>query len=74
MADARYLGAAAADEGTITNVPYIMSESSVMVRRRFEERFVAERMARDYLAVYEELLSGAFGGRGSRAEMARAAD
>jgi len=45
-----------------------------MVRRRFEERFTAERMARDYLAVYEELLSGAFGGRSSRAEMARAAD
>ena len=36
-----------------------------MVRSRFEERFTAERMARDYLAVYEELLSGAFGGRGS---------
>jgi glycosyltransferase involved in cell wall biosynthesis len=26
------------------------------VRRRFEERFTAERMARDYLAVYERLL------------------
>jgi glycosyltransferase involved in cell wall biosynthesis len=26
------------------------------VRRRFEERFTAERMARDYLALYRDLL------------------
>lgn len=30
------------------------------IRRRFEERFSAERMARDYLAVYDEVLSGGF--------------
>jgi glycosyltransferase involved in cell wall biosynthesis len=29
------------------------------VRRRFEQRFTAERMAGDYLAIYEELVSGA---------------
>ncbi len=27
------------------------------VRRRFEERFTAERMARDYLALYRRLLA-----------------
>ncbi|HET6518726.1 MAG TPA: glycosyltransferase family 4 protein [Geminicoccaceae bacterium] len=29
------------------------------VRRRFEQRFTAERMAGNYLAIYEELVSGA---------------
>jgi len=29
------------------------------IRRRFEERFTSERMARDYTAVYESVLSGA---------------
>jgi glycosyltransferase involved in cell wall biosynthesis len=28
------------------------------IRRRFEERFTAERMARDYLALYQRLLHG----------------
>jgi len=28
-----------------------------MIRARFEERFTAERMARDYLALYRRLLS-----------------
>jgi hypothetical protein len=27
------------------------------IRRRFEERFTVERMARDYLALYERVLS-----------------
>ena len=33
------------------------------VRRRFEERFTAERMARDYVALYERLRAGDVGGR-----------
>jgi glycosyltransferase involved in cell wall biosynthesis len=28
-----------------------------VVRRRFEERFTAERMARDYIALYHRLLA-----------------
>jgi glycosyltransferase involved in cell wall biosynthesis len=33
------------------------------IRRRFEERFTAERMARDYVALYERLRAGDVGGR-----------
>lgn len=44
------------------------------IRKRFEERFMAERMARDYLAVYEELLSGSLGSDESRSQMATAAE
>jgi glycosyltransferase involved in cell wall biosynthesis len=38
------------------------------IRRRFEERFTAERMARDYLSLYEKVLSGdpCGGGAGRR--------
>jgi glycosyltransferase involved in cell wall biosynthesis len=28
------------------------------IRRRFERRFTAERMARDYLAIYRSLMNG----------------
>ena len=37
------------------------------VRRRFEERFTAERMVRDYVAIYERLLAGADGEPENRA-------
>jgi glycosyltransferase involved in cell wall biosynthesis len=33
--------------------------SRVMIRQRFEQRFTARRMARDYLALYRELLGAA---------------
>jgi glycosyltransferase involved in cell wall biosynthesis len=33
------------------------------IRERFEERFTAERMARDYVALYERLRAGDVGGR-----------
>jgi glycosyltransferase involved in cell wall biosynthesis len=36
------------------------------VRRRFDERFTAERMVHDYLAIYERLLSGVDTGRDER--------
>jgi glycosyltransferase involved in cell wall biosynthesis len=35
------------------------------VRRRFEERFSADRMARDYVAIYRKLQSGRRHGLGS---------
>ncbi len=37
------------------------------VRRRFDERFTAERMVRDYVAIYERLLAGADGEPDERA-------
>jgi glycosyltransferase involved in cell wall biosynthesis len=44
------------------------------IRRRFEERFTSERMARDYLRVYDQVLSArAFGTRTTRG-LAQAAD
>lgn len=37
------------------------------IRRRFEQRFTAERMAYDYLGIYDQVLSaGAFGTRAAR--------
>jgi hypothetical protein len=33
--------------------------SRTMIRERFEQRFTARRMARDYLAVYRDLLGAA---------------
>ena len=29
-----------------------------IIRKRFEERFTAERMARDYLEIYDQILAG----------------
>jgi glycosyltransferase involved in cell wall biosynthesis len=40
------------------------------IRRRFEERFTARRMAREYLAVYRSLIE--FEALGSQASVARA--
>jgi glycosyltransferase involved in cell wall biosynthesis len=38
-------------------VPLALQLDRKAIRRRFEERFTAERMARDYLAVYDRVLS-----------------
>ena len=40
-------------------VPLAMQLDRRAIRRRFEERFTAERMARDYLALYQRVLSNA---------------
>ncbi|HUF22463.1 MAG TPA: glycosyltransferase family 4 protein [Burkholderiales bacterium] len=42
-------------EGAIAAVNEVASYDRLTVRRRFEERFSAERMVRDYLQVYEQL-------------------
>jgi glycosyltransferase involved in cell wall biosynthesis len=54
-------------EEAIAALPDVLSLDRRTVRRRFEERFSAERMARDYLKVYHSLLNapvrGDFEGR-----------
>ena len=45
-------------EETVQAVELASNLSRKAVRRRFEERFTAARMARDYLAAYERLLRG----------------
>jgi glycosyltransferase involved in cell wall biosynthesis len=42
----------------VAAVPRVLEFSRPRIRREFEKRFCAERMARDYLAVYEGLCSG----------------
>jgi glycosyltransferase involved in cell wall biosynthesis len=39
-------------------VPFVERLDRRAIRRRFEERFTAERMARDYLALYQRVLEG----------------
>ena len=43
-------------EEAIAALPDVLSLDRRAVRKRFEERFSAERMARDYLKVYDSLL------------------
>jgi glycosyltransferase involved in cell wall biosynthesis len=43
-------------EGAVRAVPQLLSLDRRAVRQRFEERFSATRMARDYLSVYHDLL------------------
>ena len=44
-------------ESAAAAVPRALRLDRRAIRRRFEERFTAERMARDYLALYERVLS-----------------
>jgi len=44
-------------EGAAAAVPRALRLDRRVIRRRFDERFTAERMARDYLALYERALS-----------------
>ena len=46
------------DEAIVT-LPRVMALDRRAVRRRFEERFTATRMAKDYLRVYKSLPAGA---------------
>ena len=43
-------------EAAVAAMPRVLSLDRKAVRRRFEERFSATRMARDYVSVYEALL------------------
>jgi glycosyltransferase involved in cell wall biosynthesis len=45
-------------ESATAAVPLALRLDRKAIRRRFEERFTAERMARDYVALYERVLSG----------------
>ena len=44
------------EEATVT-LPHVMGLDRRAVRRRFEERFTATRMAKDYVRVYKSLLA-----------------
>ena len=46
-------------EEAIAALPQVMALDRRAVRRRFEERFSATRMAKDYLRVYRSLLERA---------------
>ena len=46
-------------ESAAAAVPLALRLDRATVRRRFEQRFTAERMALDYVSIYEGLLSGA---------------
>ena len=47
------------ETSAIGAVRHLSRLSRTMIRERFEERFTARRMARDYLAVYRDLLGAA---------------
>jgi glycosyltransferase involved in cell wall biosynthesis len=42
----------------VAAIPLAKALDRSAIRRRFEERFSVERMARDYLALYREILHG----------------
>jgi glycosyltransferase involved in cell wall biosynthesis len=42
--------------GAVHRLPHLSREN---IRKRFEQRFTARRMAHDYLDVYRELMNGA---------------
>jgi predicted chitinase len=44
------------EDGAIAALTEIMSYDRRTVRRRFEERFTATRMAGDYIRIYRQLL------------------
>jgi glycosyltransferase involved in cell wall biosynthesis len=46
-------------EAAVAVVPLAKRLDRATIRRRFEERFTVERMARDYLALYQQVLSHA---------------
>ena len=46
-------------EEAIAALPHVLALDRRKVRRRFEERFSAARMARDYVSVYRSLLKPA---------------
>jgi len=61
-------------DAAVAAVPLAKQLDRVAIRRRFEQRFTSERMARDYLRIYDQVLSArAFGTRTTRG-MAQAAD
>jgi hypothetical protein len=43
-------------EEAVAAMPRVLCLDRASVRRRFEERFLARRMALDYVSVYEDLL------------------
>ena len=47
------------EAGAIGAVDRLSHLSRTAIRKRFEQRFTARRMALDYLAVYRELMEGA---------------
>ena len=44
------------EEEAVAALPQIVSYDRSTVRQRFEERFIAKRMAKDYVSTYRQLL------------------
>jgi glycosyltransferase involved in cell wall biosynthesis len=63
-------------DAAVAAVPLAQQLDRTAIRRRFEQRFTSERMARDYLRIYDQVLSArAFGTGTTRAPgVAQAAD
>jgi glycosyltransferase involved in cell wall biosynthesis len=55
------------EEAALAALPEILSYDRRAVRQRFEERFVATRMAKDYVSIYRKLLRSARRTKESRA-------
>lgn len=47
-------------EAAVAAVEEVATYDRVRIRERFEQRYTAERMARDYLAIYGSLMGGTF--------------
>jgi glycosyltransferase involved in cell wall biosynthesis len=48
-------------DAAVAAVPLAKKLDRVAIRRRFEQRFTSERMARDYLRIYDRVLTGESG-------------
>jgi glycosyltransferase involved in cell wall biosynthesis len=48
-------------EQAISRIPALLNLKRKEIRRRFERRFTADRMARDYVGVYERMMQSARG-------------
>jgi glycosyltransferase involved in cell wall biosynthesis len=59
-------------DSAVAAVPLAFELDRQVIRRRFEENFTAERMARDYLRLYEQALSGKFDAQRFGGEAAQA--
>jgi glycosyltransferase involved in cell wall biosynthesis len=61
-------------DSAVAAVPLAFELDRRLIRRRFNQRFTAERMARDYVSLYEQAVSGSFDAPRSGGEAAQSAD
>jgi glycosyltransferase involved in cell wall biosynthesis len=61
------------EEEAVTALPGLLSYDRRAARRRFEERFIATRMAKDYVSTYRRLLKARASGVKPRQSISMAA-